>query len=279
MVAITTFAATLGLVASVLALPTPIGIDENAAGAQNVGNGKGLQFITGQCFSNADCASTCCATKNGAGVCSGVDVANVDGKTGCGFVEQGGVAAVPAPPAASLAGNTIDTSAAGAQNVGNGKGQQFITGQCFSNADCASTCCANKNGAGVCSGVDVANVDGKSGCGFVAQGGVAAVPAELPATTPATTPATNTGNMNTNVGTGSSSGAKPVVTSPINTSAAGAQNVGTGKGQQFITGQCLSDADCASTCCATKGAAGVCSAVAVSTVDGKTGCGFQGVAA
>jgi hypothetical protein len=31
------------------------------AGAKNVGNGHGLQFIGGQCLSTADCASGCCA--------------------------------------------------------------------------------------------------------------------------------------------------------------------------------------------------------------------------
>ncbi|KID90565.1 hypothetical protein MGU_02442 [Metarhizium guizhouense ARSEF 977] len=54
------------------------------------------------------------------------------------------------------------------------------------------------------------------------------------------------------------------------------KNVGAGNGKQFITGKCLSNADCSTACCAKKNGAGVCSAVAVAKDDGKTGCGFVG---
>ncbi|KAI1099924.1 hypothetical protein F4804DRAFT_64772 [Jackrogersella minutella] len=57
---------------------------------------------------------------------------------------------------------------------------------------------------------------------------------------------------------------------------AGAKNVGQGNAQQFITGGCVSDADCQSACCAevqTTGL-GVCSAEAASNQNGKLGCGF-----
>ncbi|KAK8930054.1 hypothetical protein H634G_01382 [Metarhizium anisopliae BRIP 53293] len=54
------------------------------------------------------------------------------------------------------------------------------------------------------------------------------------------------------------------------------KNVGQGNGKQFITGKCLSDADCSTNCCAGKNGGGVCSAVAVANADGKTGCGFGG---
>ncbi|KAI4868752.1 hypothetical protein F4820DRAFT_444670 [Hypoxylon rubiginosum] len=57
---------------------------------------------------------------------------------------------------------------------------------------------------------------------------------------------------------------------------AGAKNVGEGNAQQFITGGCVSDADCSSACCAqvqTTGL-GVCSAEAASLQNGKLGCGF-----
>lgn len=53
---------------------------------------------------------------------------------------------------------------------------------------------------------------------------------------------------------------------------AGSQNVGKGDGSQFITGQCVADADCASGCCAKPN--GVCSAPAVANEQGKQGCGF-----
>jgi hypothetical protein len=63
----------------------PVGtqvIDQNAPGAANVGNKAGKQFITGQCTSDADCASGCCGFKSGK--CAGAIIAQTrDG--GCGF--------------------------------------------------------------------------------------------------------------------------------------------------------------------------------------------------
>ncbi|KAH8722977.1 hypothetical protein GQ44DRAFT_686083 [Phaeosphaeriaceae sp. PMI808] len=58
---------------------------------------------------------------------------------------------------------------------------------------------------------------------------------------------------------------------------AGAKNVGAGNGAQFITGGCVSNADCSSACCSRVAAtgAGVCSAEAASQQNGKTGCGFN----
>jgi hypothetical protein len=53
------------------------------AGAKNVGNGRGIQFIGGQCRSSADCASGCCAGP--CGICSGIGAQFQAGKTGCGF--------------------------------------------------------------------------------------------------------------------------------------------------------------------------------------------------
>jgi hypothetical protein len=159
---------------SVLAIPSPLTPDP--AGAKNVGNAAGGQFIGGACLSSADCASACCATLNGAGICSGVGAQFQAGKTGCGFGDGGAAAASPAAPAATSpaannnAGTTgtgttaVDTNAPGAQNVGTGNGQQFITGQCLSDADCASGCCAKPKG--VCSAVAVAFDSGKQGCGF-----------------------------------------------------------------------------------------------------------------
>ena len=57
---------------------------------------------------------------------------------------------------------------------------------------------------------------------------------------------------------------------------AGAVSVGNGKGEQFITGGCIDDADCSSDCCADIGTSevGICSAEAAALQNGKTGCGF-----
>jgi len=155
------------------------------AGAKNLGNGAGQQFITGACLSNADCASGCCAALNGGAVCSGVGAQFQNGKQGCGFSSSGGSSAAPpannagsgdannaaAPPASSAAPagfNAAVGDPAGAKNLGNGKGAQFITGACLSNADCASGCCAALNGGAVCSGVGAQFQNGKQGCGFSA---------------------------------------------------------------------------------------------------------------
>ena len=52
--------------------------------------------------------------------------------------------------------------------MGNGQGQQFITGGCVANADCGSACCANNSqGLGVCSAEAAALQNDKQGCGFV----------------------------------------------------------------------------------------------------------------
>jgi len=53
---------------------------------------------------------------------------------------------------------------------------------------------------------------------------------------------------------------------------AGEKNVGNGHGQQFIGGQCLSAADCASGCCALP--CGICSGPGAQFQAGKQGCGF-----
>jgi hypothetical protein len=144
------------------------------SGEKNVGNGKGQQFIGGQCLSSKDCGSGCCALP--CGICSGVGAQFQAGKQGCGFGD--GRAPVPAPPAANpappppapapmvgaacMGGPKFDP--AGEKNVGNGKGQQFIGGQCLNAKDCASGCCAFP--CGICSGVGAQFQAGKQGCGF-----------------------------------------------------------------------------------------------------------------
>lgn len=166
-----------------MAAPQPqLSPDPN--GDDNVGNGQGLQFITGGCLSDADCASGCCAgLASGDAVCSGPDVGNAQGKQGCGFGGAGADAGAGAgeedvaePPAggadgadgADGAGGGANTGEAGSENVGQGNGSQFITGQCTSDADCASGCCAGSEGSdtGACSAVLVAEENGKTGCGF-----------------------------------------------------------------------------------------------------------------
>ena len=248
--------ATLFVLATVVVAAPPF----DPAGAKNVGNGKGGQFIGGQCLSNADCASGCCA--NPTGICSGPGASTQAGKTGCGF--GGGArssltaaaspalandaAAIPAGASAAPAHGGPPFDPSGVKNVGNGKGGQFIGGQCLSSADCASGCCAGPSG--ICSGPGASTQAGKTGCGF----GGAGVSSSLTAAAAAVAaPAPAHGGP------------------PFDPS--GAKNVGNGKGQQFIGGQCLSASDCASGCCANP--SGICSGPGASTQAGKTGCGFS----
>jgi len=169
----TTIAAILAFVTLVAAVPP---FDPN--GAPHVGNGKGEQFITGQCLSDADCASGCCALPTG--ICSGPGAAFQAGKEGCGFSSTAAApAAAAAPPAAAApaaGGASLATTAtaggpafdpSGVKNVGNGAGAQFIGGQCLSAADCASTCCAGPSG--ICSGLGAQTQAGKTGCGFITK--------------------------------------------------------------------------------------------------------------
>ncbi|KAM0482430.1 hypothetical protein ACHAPX_002948 [Trichoderma viride] len=256
------------------------------AGAKNVGNGAAGQFIGGQCLSSKDCASTCCAFISGGGVCSGLGAQFQAGKSGCGFGDGG---APPQPSAAagssnsgSSSGSTSNTGTSanvpagfntavgdpsGAKNLGNGKAQQFITGACLSDADCASGCCAGQNGGATCSGVGAQFQNGKTGCGFNANGG-----SSSSAPAPAPAPSSNSGSSSgsTNSAVAAPAGFNTAVGDP-----AGAKNLGNGKGQQFITGACLSDADCASACCAGQNGGATCSGVGAQFQNGKTGCGFS----
>ncbi|KAI1646845.1 hypothetical protein F4815DRAFT_447925 [Daldinia loculata] len=74
----------LTLAVAALAQVTP-----NNAGAKDVGQGNGQQFITGGCTSDADCSSACCAQvkTTGLGVCSAEAASLQNGKLGCGFVD------------------------------------------------------------------------------------------------------------------------------------------------------------------------------------------------
>jgi len=161
-------AALITLASTALAVP-PF----DPAGTPHVGNGKGEQFITGQCLSDADCASGCCALPTG--ICSGPGASFQQGKQGCGFGSSAAPAPAAAPPAAApakavtpganIGGPPFDP--AGVKNVGNGKGAQFIGGQCLDASDCASGCCAGPSG--ICSGPGAQTQAGKTGCGFVTK--------------------------------------------------------------------------------------------------------------
>jgi hypothetical protein len=233
------------------------------AGEKNVGNGRGGQFIGGQCLSTADCASGCCAFP--CGICSGPGAQFQAGKQGCGF---GGAKAAPAPAPVLAAPAAADASvgkacvggpafdASGEKNVGNGHGVQFIGGQCLGAADCASGCCAFP--CGICSGPGAQFQAGKQGCGF---GGANAAPPPAPVAAPPPVQA-----------------APPPVTGKACVGGptfdpAGEKNVGNGHGGQFIGGQCLGAADCASGCCALP--CGICSGPGAQFQAGKQGCGFD----
>ncbi|KAJ1329847.1 colipase [Microdochium nivale] len=182
MITITNFLLTI-LAASTAVLARPNPLTPDPSGDKNIGNAAGVQFIGGSCLSSADCASTCCAKLSGGGICSGLGAQFQAGKQGCGFGDGGAAppssapSAVPSRPAplptqpsavpggrVGGGGCSVNASLPGSQNVGKGNGSQFITGQCLSDADCQSGCCANP--AGVCSAVAVKFDSGKQGCGF-----------------------------------------------------------------------------------------------------------------
>ncbi|KAJ7501243.1 hypothetical protein B0H11DRAFT_757026 [Mycena galericulata] len=216
----------------------------------------------------------------------GDDIATVLSTSGDFTIGAAGAAAAAPPPPPAAADTTTAAAAAaaaatgaaaattasaggppfdpaGVPNVGNGVGKQFIGGQCLSAADCASGCCAGPSG--ICSGPGAATQAGKTGCGFVstapgaaaATSPAAAAPAGNAAAAAAASPAAAAGTA--------SAGGPPF-------DPAGTKNVGNGKAAQFIGGQCLSAADCASGCCA--GPSGICSGTGAATQAGKTGCGF-----
>jgi hypothetical protein len=76
-------------------------VTPNNAGAKNVGQGDGSQFITGGCVSDADCSSACCSqvAATGDGVCSAEAASQQNGKTGCGFNDPNAQAVIAAAQA------------------------------------------------------------------------------------------------------------------------------------------------------------------------------------
>jgi hypothetical protein len=78
---------------------TTFAVTPNNAGAKNVGQANGQQFITGGCTSDADCSSACCAGNPTVGVCSAVAASKQAGKTGCGFVDPNAAATIAAAKA------------------------------------------------------------------------------------------------------------------------------------------------------------------------------------
>ncbi|KAI1169917.1 hypothetical protein F4777DRAFT_158990 [Nemania sp. FL0916] len=167
---------------------------------------------------------------------------------------------------------------AGAPHVGNQNHEQFIGGQCISTLDCAlnTACCATLGSIGVCSGLQADTQNGKTGCGF-GDGNAGAGSGTSNSNNNNNGNANGSGNRNGNGnanGNGNGSAGSNVGSFTLDPNAPGAQNVGAGNGAQFITGQCISDADCASTCCATDGK---CAArLVVESPQDARECGFVG---
>ncbi|KAK2610283.1 hypothetical protein N8I77_003731 [Diaporthe amygdali] len=150
---------------------------------------------------------------------------------------------------------------------GNGKNQQFITGQCTDSTDCGAqqsdltkVCCASVvdqatgKTVGTCSGSAVGNAAPKLGCGFgdgKANSGAGAAQASAGGAASGGS-ATNTASGSASSGTassGSAGAASGGSCPPKSTNdSLGPGNIGVA-GKQFVTGQCTSDANCASNCC------------------------------
>ncbi|KAL1890944.1 hypothetical protein Sste5346_007941 [Sporothrix stenoceras] len=258
------FIALMAFAAIAMAAPQPITPDPN--GDKNVGNGQGLQFITGGCLSTADCSQavvqSCCAFIAGGastGICSGAAVGDVNGKAGCGFGDGGSstgsastaAASTPAVASTTTSGSTgsadqcsVDSSLPGSQSVGTGSGTQFITGQCFSAADCQSGCCVEQaSGPALCKAQTVTQEAGLT-CDFSCSGSTSSS-SSSDSTSTSSSSDTVVSQPATNVAATTSGGTCPAIDDTL----PGSQNVGTGSGTQFITGQCFTSADCASGCC------------------------------
>ncbi|KAG9256881.1 uncharacterized protein F5Z01DRAFT_697650 [Emericellopsis atlantica] len=120
---------------------------------------KDLQYITAWCNSDEECASGCCAAiSHDEAICSAPLVAYLEGKYGCGFGDS-----------TKKIAQGIDVTLPGFNNVGTGNKAQFITGQCWSDDDCASGCCAGHKDhkGGFCSAKLIAEQDGRTGCGYL----------------------------------------------------------------------------------------------------------------
>ncbi|KAH7353552.1 hypothetical protein B0T11DRAFT_118748 [Plectosphaerella cucumerina] len=80
----------LSIIAAFFAASVLAQIQPDPNGQQNIGNGRGAQFINGACTSSRDCQTQCCAFNgNFGGVCSGTGAQFQDGKGGCGFGDGG----------------------------------------------------------------------------------------------------------------------------------------------------------------------------------------------
>ncbi|KKY36561.1 putative glycoside hydrolase family 75 protein [Diaporthe ampelina] len=148
---------------------------------------------------------------------------------------------------------------------GNGQNQQFITGQCTDSTDCGAqqsdltkVCCASVvdqatgQTVGTCSGAAVGDAAPKLGCGFgdgKANSGAGTAQAQPGGAAAA-------GGASNNAASGAASGGDAAAAAasggscpPTTTNdSLGPDNVGVA-GKQFVTGQCTSDANCASNCC------------------------------
>ena len=140
-----------------IAAPQNLLPDGNSFG--NLGNGAGLQFITGACRSTADCnqdnVPSCCAflvSYTSTGICSSIAAGPVDGQRGCGYGDTPGC--------------SIDKTITGYRAVGFRRGEQFNGGQCFFPDDCSSGCCAAQPGrASLCKNWLAAHMKGER-CDF-----------------------------------------------------------------------------------------------------------------
>lgn len=118
------------------------------SGVKNIGNGAGVQFVGGQCLSDADCQQSCCAKP--CGICSGPKANFQNGKQGCGF---GGAASVSAGT-----GNSNSTANANA-NTGSSTVSRVANANANTNTNTAneddsneSSSSSNNGNASSCNG-------------------------------------------------------------------------------------------------------------------------------
>ncbi|SPN99105.1 uncharacterized protein DNG_02140 [Cephalotrichum gorgonifer] len=129
--------------------PQDVVVDDGAADTGAIEAGEGAGNNNGTVVDNGSGANNGTVVENGNGANNGTQVDNGNGANNGTEINNGNGGNGAGNGATGACGAVAEAS--GSQNVGLGNGSQFITGQCFSAADCASGCCADQgDGTGRC---------------------------------------------------------------------------------------------------------------------------------
>lgn len=115
------------------------------SGTKNIGNGAAIQFVGGQCLSDADCQQGCCAKP--CGICSGPAANFQNGKEGCGFGGGGSAGTASAGANANTNANAnANANTAAAADSGDANGNANTDGNTGNGDDSSASSESNNNG-------------------------------------------------------------------------------------------------------------------------------------